>query len=180
MSRVTLVRLAVIAGFVVVIEALCRFGAINPLTLLPPSEMAAHLLGLLASGEINEAMAGTFSNVAIAFALSVVVGFAVGVVIHALPRLRRVCDPLLASYYSGSGSPDSLRASISRFSLIHSPSLRRSRLPAGFFGSGMCAARSRSTATCRVRRIGRSSKQRRTATPRGSPTSWSSIAIRSG
>jgi len=54
----------------------------------------------LASGEINEAMAGTFSNVAIAFALSVVVGFAVGVVIHALPRLRRVCDPLLASYYS--------------------------------------------------------------------------------
>ena len=75
-------------------------GHINPLTLLPPSEMAAHLLGLLASGEINEAMAGTFSNVAIAFALSVVVGFAVGVVIHALPRLRRVCDPLLASYYS--------------------------------------------------------------------------------
>jgi len=100
MNRVTLVRLAGIAGFVVVIEALCRFGAINPLTLLPPSEMAAHLLALLASGEINEAMAGTFSNVAIAFALSVVVGFAVGVVIHALPRLRRVCDPLLASYYS--------------------------------------------------------------------------------
>ena len=100
MNRVTLVRLAVIADFVVLIEALCRFGAINPLTLLPPSEMAAHLLGLLASGEINEAMAGTFSNVAIAFALSVVVGFAVGVVIHALPRLRRVCDPLLASYYS--------------------------------------------------------------------------------
>ena len=98
MNRVTLVRLAVIAGFVVLIEALCHFGAINPLTLLPPSEMAAHLLGLLASGEINEAMAGTFSNVAIAFALSVVVGFAVGVVIHALPRLRRVCDPLLASY----------------------------------------------------------------------------------
>ena len=72
MNRVTLVRLAVIAGFVVLIEALCRFGAINPLTLLPPSEMAAHLLALLASGEINEAMAGTFSNVAIAFALSVV------------------------------------------------------------------------------------------------------------
>ena len=100
MNRVTLVRLAVIAGFVVVIEALCRFGAINPLTLLPPSEMAAHLLALLASGEINEAMAGTFSNVAIAFALSVVVGFAVGVVIHALPRLRRLADPLLASYYA--------------------------------------------------------------------------------
>ena len=30
---------------------------------------------------------------------------------------------------SGSGSPEDLRASISRFSLIHSPSLRRSRFP---------------------------------------------------
>jgi NitT/TauT family transport system permease protein len=100
MSRVTLVRLAVVAGFVALIEALCRFGVVNPLTLLPPSAMAAHLFELLTSGEINEAMARTFSNVAIAFALSVVVGFAVGVVIHALPRLRRVCDPLLASYYS--------------------------------------------------------------------------------
>jgi NitT/TauT family transport system permease protein len=100
MSRVTLVRLAVVAGFVAVIEALCRSGVINPLTLLPPSAMAAHLFELLRWGEINEAMASTFSNVAIAFALSVVVGFATGVVIHALPRLRRVCDPLLASYYS--------------------------------------------------------------------------------
>jgi NitT/TauT family transport system permease protein len=100
MSRVTLVRLAVVAGFVALIEALCRCGVINPLTLLPPSAMAAHLFELLTSGEINEAMARTFSNVAIAFALSVVVGFAVSVVIHALPRLRRVCDPLLASYYS--------------------------------------------------------------------------------
>jgi NitT/TauT family transport system permease protein len=100
MSRVTLVRLAVIAGFVALVEALCRSGVINPLTLLPPSAMAAHLFELLTSGEINEAMANTFSNVAIAFVLSVVAGFAVGVVIHAVPRLRRVCDPLLASYYS--------------------------------------------------------------------------------
>ena len=41
-----------------------------------------------------------FSTVAIAFALSVVVGFALGALIHALPRVRRARDPLLASYYS--------------------------------------------------------------------------------
>jgi NitT/TauT family transport system permease protein len=100
MNQVALVRVAIIAGAVVLIEALCRFGVINSLTLLPPSEMAAHLLGLLTSGEIDAAIVCTFSNVAIAAALSVVVGFAAGVAIHALPRLRRLCDPLLASYYS--------------------------------------------------------------------------------
>lgn len=100
MNRVTLVRLGVIATGVLVIEALCRFGVINRLTLLPPSEMLMYLLNLLVSGEINEAIVRTFSNVAIAFVMSVVFGFVVGVVIHALPRLRRACDPLLASYYS--------------------------------------------------------------------------------
>ena len=100
MNRVTLVRLGVIATGVLVIEALCRFGVINRLTLLPPSEMLMYLLNLLVSGEINEAIVRTFSNVAIAFVMLVVFGFVVGVVIHALPRLRRACDPLLASYYS--------------------------------------------------------------------------------
>ena len=100
MNRVTLVRLCLITGGVFVIEALCRFGVINRLTLLPPSEMATYLIHLLVSGEINEAMVQTFSNVAIAFGLSVVFGFVLGAVIHAMPRLRRACDPLLASYYS--------------------------------------------------------------------------------
>jgi NitT/TauT family transport system permease protein len=100
MSKVTLTRIAVIGGFVVVLEALCRAGAISRLTLLPPSEMAGWLLHLLATGEINKAIVATFSNVAIAFVLSVVLGIAAGVVIHAVPRLRRLADPLLASYYS--------------------------------------------------------------------------------
>ena len=95
MNCITLVRLCVIAGGVLVIEALCRFGVINHLTLLPPSEMATSLLHLLASGEINKAMVQTFSNVTIAFVLSVVFGFVVGAVIHAIPRLRRACDPFL-------------------------------------------------------------------------------------
>jgi len=100
MNRVTLVRLCVIAGSVLAVEAMCRFGVINRLTLLPPSEMATYLLHLLVSGEINQAMIQTFSNVAIAFVLSVVFGFVLGAMIHAIPRLRRACDPFLASYYS--------------------------------------------------------------------------------
>ena len=37
---------------------------------------------------------------AIAFAASVVVGIAAGALLHAIPRLRRALDPLLASYYA--------------------------------------------------------------------------------
>jgi len=93
-------RVAVIVGFVAAIEVLCRLKVINPLTLIPPSEMASSLWELIVSGRITDDIAQTFSTVAIAFALSVVTGFILGAVIHALPRVRRAVDPLLASYYS--------------------------------------------------------------------------------
>jgi len=100
MGRVARVQLAVILGFVAVLELLTRTGAINRLTLIPPSAMAAHLWKMLVGGELDAPMTQTFANVAIAFALSVALGFAGGVAIHGLPRLRRLSDPLLASYYA--------------------------------------------------------------------------------
>lgn len=93
-------RVAVIVGAVLLIELLCRTKVISPLTLIPPSEMATVLAGLLISGQINDDIVQTFSTVAIAFALSVTVGFGTGALVHALPRVRRALDPLLASYYS--------------------------------------------------------------------------------
>jgi NitT/TauT family transport system permease protein len=97
---VTLVRIAWLAGVVLVLELLCRTGIINPLTLIAPSEMAIALWHLLVSGEIKGDIVQTFSTVAIALALAVTLGFALGAVVHALPRVRRALDPLLASYYS--------------------------------------------------------------------------------
>jgi len=93
-------RLAVIVGSIFAIEILCRLKIINPLTLIPPSEMATSLWELIVTGRITDDIAQTFSTVAIAFALSVVTGFILGALIHALPRVRRAVDPLLASYYS--------------------------------------------------------------------------------
>lgn len=62
--------------------------------------MASALWDLIVAGKITDDVAQTFTTVAIAFALSVVVGFVLGALIHALPRVRRAVDPLLASYYS--------------------------------------------------------------------------------
>jgi NitT/TauT family transport system permease protein len=100
MRSVARVQLALVLGGVILLELLTRLGAINRLVMIPPSRMAAHLADMLAAGELNGAMTQTFANVAIAFALSVGVGCLFGVVIHALPRLRRLVDPLLASYYA--------------------------------------------------------------------------------
>lgn len=95
-----LARVAVLAGFVLLLEALCRLGIVDPLTVLPPSEMAAAMVEQIRSGDLNESMVQTFSTIALAFVLAVALGVSAGALVHALPRLRRAIDPLLASYYS--------------------------------------------------------------------------------
>lgn len=100
MSRVGILRLAVVGSFVLVLEALCRLGVISPRILIAPSEMASRLGQLLTSGKFNADIAETLGNVALSFVLSVIGGFVIGAVIHAFPRLRRAIDPFLASYYA--------------------------------------------------------------------------------
>jgi len=62
--------------------------------------MVTTLGSLLASGAITGQIVRTFSLVAGAVALSVAVGFACGVAIHAMPRLRHALEPFFASYYA--------------------------------------------------------------------------------
>jgi NitT/TauT family transport system permease protein len=99
-AKILLTRIAVIVGAVLALEVACRAGLIDPLTLIPPSEMAAAMLQLLVSGEISGDIAHTFLTVTMAFIAAVLAGFIVGAALHELPRVRRAIDPLLASYYA--------------------------------------------------------------------------------
>lgn len=99
-SRAGWIRLAVVVAFVLALEIACRTGHIDPVAVIPPSQMLLGAAHLLASGQYTKHMLLTLSNVAIACGLAVVVGFAVGWLLHRLPRLRRAADPLLASYYA--------------------------------------------------------------------------------
>ncbi len=94
------VRVLLVASLVMLLELLCRTGIVNAMSILPPSEMVAAMMTVLASGDATEAMFRTFSTVGAAFALSVALGILMGALIHDLPRLRRAIDPVLASYYS--------------------------------------------------------------------------------
>ena len=89
-----------VAGPIGAFEALCRFGVIAHTVVIPPSEMAGSLWQILISGEHNADIVSTFLNVLISSALAISLGFATGLAIHALPRLRAAIEPLLASYYA--------------------------------------------------------------------------------
>lgn len=93
-------RVVILGGLVGLLEVLCQAGVIDPLTVIPPSEMVASMVEQLASGTVTASMLQTFSTIALAFVLSVVLGTVLGAVVHAAPRVRQAVDPLLASYYS--------------------------------------------------------------------------------
>ncbi len=98
--RTNLLRLAVVLGGVLLVELLARLGTIPRVMMIPPSEMALALIHLLASGRMTTHIALTLRNVGIALMAAMMLGFAAGVVVHQLPRLRSILDPLFASYYS--------------------------------------------------------------------------------
>ena len=100
MSRAGRLRALVVLGAVGALEVLCRAGAIDPITLIPPSAMALGAWRLLASGQYTEDILLTLGTVALACLLAVVAGFALGYALYRLPRFRRALDPFLASYYA--------------------------------------------------------------------------------
>jgi NitT/TauT family transport system permease protein len=100
MSRVGWIRIAVLAIAVGMLEIGCRIGLIDQRVVIPPSEMADALVQLLISGQANDQIVRTFGIVIAATLISVTGGFALGVVIHALPRVREALDPFFATYYA--------------------------------------------------------------------------------
>jgi NitT/TauT family transport system permease protein len=93
--------LLVIGGFVGALELLCDGGVISPIVMISPSAIAASLWQILqpTSGFYPDMIATSVSVVA-AIALAIVGGCAGGVMLHALPRLRRTLTPVLNSYYA--------------------------------------------------------------------------------
>jgi NitT/TauT family transport system permease protein len=101
MSRVRILQLAVVLTIIVVLELLCRVGIINRFTMIPPSEMSVALVQVVATAPwFWPDVSYTLGNLAAAIVLSVVGGFLIGLLVHAVPRLRRVLDPVFTSYYS--------------------------------------------------------------------------------
>jgi NitT/TauT family transport system permease protein len=100
MSKIGWLRLAVVVVAVGGLELACRAGLINHQVVISPSEMAVALYQLLLSGQVNDQIARSFGLIVAAIVIAVVAGFILGVIIHALPRLREALDPFFATYYA--------------------------------------------------------------------------------
>jgi len=101
MKHPGLLRLAIVAGAVLALEIACRSGLIDRVTMVPPSQMVAALVRMSRTAPWFWSDTGsTFRNIGAATVLSIVPGFLIGLVIHALPRLRAVLNPVFMSYYS--------------------------------------------------------------------------------
>jgi NitT/TauT family transport system permease protein len=101
MSRARLWQIGLIVGAALVLEILCRTGVIDSLTMIRPSQMLV-ALAEIAVGQswFWPDVSYTLINIASAVAISVVGGVLIGLIVHALPRLRRALDPIFTSYYA--------------------------------------------------------------------------------
>jgi NitT/TauT family transport system permease protein len=98
--RVPLLRAAVVGLLVLLLEAASRLGWIDPVSFIAPSRMVASAWTIVLAGSYNADILLTLYAAGLAVLLAVVFGFLFGVVLFKLPRLRRVLDPLLLSYYA--------------------------------------------------------------------------------
>ena len=101
MVRVRILQLGFVCAVIAALELLCRIGIIDRFTMIPPSEMAGALTRVIATAPwFWPDVTYTLGNLAAAIGLSVLGGFVIGVVVHAIPRLRRVLDPIFTCYYA--------------------------------------------------------------------------------
>ncbi len=100
MNRPAILRLAVVGGAIALLEVASRSAWIDPVSFIPPSRMVIGAWKLLASGQYQHDMLLTLASAGMALLLSVVIGFLGGLALLRFPRVRRVLDPLLLSYYA--------------------------------------------------------------------------------
>ncbi|HKH32883.1 MAG TPA: ABC transporter permease subunit [Beijerinckiaceae bacterium] len=100
MTQAGWIRLGVLAGAVGLLEVTCRLGWVSRHAVIAPSEMVRGAWRALGQDDVRRDVLLTLSTVVQSFVLAIVVGFAIGVALHRLPRLRRALDPFLASYYA--------------------------------------------------------------------------------
>jgi len=100
MRAVRLYQIGVIAGLLLLLEALCLAGAIDKITMPAPHRIAVDLAKLLFAGKLYPEIGKSLANVLLAFGLAYSVGIVTGTILHAYKTVRETLDPLFATYYA--------------------------------------------------------------------------------
>ena len=108
MSRVRLYQVAVIGGFVLLLEALCVGGVIDKVTMPPPHRIAVDFVKLLTSKAMYPEIGKSMGNVLVAFVLAYVLGIVTGTALHGYRTLRDTLDPLFIVIFGLGDGPQVL------------------------------------------------------------------------
>jgi NitT/TauT family transport system permease protein len=100
MRRVRIYQIAVIAGVLLMLEALCLAGVIDKITMPPPHRIAIDFVKLMIAGKLYPEIGKSLANVLLAFALAYSSGIVTGTVLHGYKTARETLDPLFATYYA--------------------------------------------------------------------------------
>ncbi len=97
---VALLRILLVAALVAALELACRAGWIAPTSVIPPSAMLAGMVAVLRSGAATPDLVATIGRVVAAGLVASVIGVLLGLLLHAIPRLRAAVEPVLAAWYA--------------------------------------------------------------------------------
>ena len=100
MRRVRIYQISVIAGFLLLLEALCLAGVIDKITMPPPHRIVVDFVRLMVHGKLWPEIGKSMGNVLIAFVVAYVLGILIGTVLHGYKGVRDTLDPLFATYYA--------------------------------------------------------------------------------
>ncbi|MGA7249769.1 MAG: hypothetical protein WBX35_00780, partial [Pseudolabrys sp.] len=96
MMKLRLYQLSIIAGFVMLLEALCLVGVIDKVTMPPPHIIVRDFIRMVLAGRYFSEIGKSLANVLVAFASAYVAGVVVGTILHGYKTVRDILDPLFA------------------------------------------------------------------------------------
>src|SRR5579885_1368758 len=99
MPRVVLARVPIVAAAVAIVEILARAKAFGPTLSVPPTVMFTTLVASLSDGSFVPDVARTASEVGIAYAIALLIGLPLGVLLWRSKIMAIAIEPYLLAYY---------------------------------------------------------------------------------
>ena len=100
MSKLRLYQIAVVAGFILLLEALCLAGVIDKITMPAPHIIVRDFVRMILAGRYFDEIGKSLLNVLLAFTSAYLVGVITGTILHGHKTTREILDPLFATYYA--------------------------------------------------------------------------------
>ncbi|MCO4251559.1 ABC transporter permease [Pseudarthrobacter raffinosi] len=98
--RAAMVRWAILAALIVILEVTTRTGMISPALMVSPSEILARLVSIVPTERFGQDAARTLTTILIAFTIGLVLGIPLGVFLWRVPAAGRILEPFIVTGYA--------------------------------------------------------------------------------